>query len=106
MESIKILLQRTNLQQYFLFFWGSDLSQAALVDHFCGKCELCDYILLCRIAVEGIVFGGDVDTVERLYMGKIVFDMQAVGLHRRALNPIRLSAVITLQHKTVFGIVC
>ena len=44
----------------------------ALVDDLGGKGELGHNVLLCGEAIEGVVFGGDVNTVIGLDMRKIV----------------------------------
>ena len=46
-----------------------------LVDDLGGKAKLCDNVLLCRIAGEGVIFGGDIEAIERLDIAIIVFNV-------------------------------
>lgn len=70
------------------------------------KCQLGNDILLClEIAIEGIVLGGDVDTVVPSNAEPIVFHVQTVGLQRISVNSVIRAIVMTLDYKSPLGIV-
>ena len=91
---------------YGLFFTscGAFFTHLLLVDRFRCERHLRDDVLLFGIAGEGVVFCGDLNAVEGLDIAIIVFDMQAVGVHRSAVDMIICAAVMPIENEAVFGI--
>ena len=84
---------------------GAFCAHLLLVNGFRCERHFRDHVLLLGIAGEGVVLRGDLHAVEGLDVAIIVLDVQAVGLHGRALDVIIRAAVMSVQHKAVFGIV-
>ena len=82
------------------------LSQTKVIYSLSCKGKLCnDVFSVIKIAIEGIVFCGNVHAVEGLDMGEIVFYVEAVDLQGHTLDAVVLAAVVTLQNEAVFGVV-
>ena len=84
---------------------GAFCAHLLLVNGFRCERHLRDNVLLLGIAGEGIVLRGDLHAVKGLDVAIIVLDVQAVGLHGRAVDMIILAAIMSVKHKAVFGIV-
>ena len=83
-------------------FGTSDLSVFFLVYFFSCKGKLCDNVFLCRIAVEGIVFSRNINTVKGLYVAVIIFDVKTVCFQRISVNKIVLTVIVTAESESVF----
>ena len=67
---------------------------------------LCDNVLLGGVAIEGVVFGGNIYKIERLNSKEIVLYVKAVCLQGSTLNFIVLLSVMSLKNEALLGIVC
>lgn len=70
----------------------------------CCKSKLCQDILLCGVAVQGIVLGGNIEAIKGLDMLEIILHMEAVHLLRSALHPEVFSSVMAGNYKAIFRI--
>ena len=70
-----------------------------------GKGELGDNVGLCRIAVEGVILGGNINEVKRLDTKEVVLDMKAVRLQGRSLYSVVLASVMALEYEALLRIV-
>ena len=91
------MFARSSLLCFFfnLSFGTSDLSVFFLVYFFSCKGKLCDNVFLCRIAVEGVVFSRNINTVKGLYVAVIIFDVKTVCFKRISVNKIVLTVIVT-----------
>ena len=88
---------KTRLTSFKLFFALFSLKMA-LVQNLGCKGELCyDVGLVLRVAEEGIVLTGYINTIIGLYVAPIVLDMQAVRLKGLTANAIFFTAVLALK---------
>ena len=76
-----------------------------LVNFLRSKRQLGDHVFLGGIAVEGIVFGGDIYAVEGFDVGEIVLHVEAVGLEGFSLDAVVLAAVVSRQDEPILGMV-
>ena len=79
--------------------------RCSLIKNFGCKCQFCNNVLLCWVAVEGIVFYRDLKAVIGLYINPIVLNVQTVVLNGQALCAVVLTAIVTCQNKAVFFVV-
>jgi len=91
---------------FVIFLLFSYLIQFHLVYRLGCKAELCNNVFLClRIAIVGIVLGGDIKAIVWIYVAIIVLDVQTVCLKRSTADAEVLASVMTFKHKALFGIV-
>ena len=91
-------MQKSSLSGCFFCF------QRTLINYLCGKGHFCNYILLCGIAIEGVILRGNIHAIIRLYKTPVILHMQTVVLHRLAMDVIILAPIMSFQHKTILRV--
>ena len=61
-----------------------------------GKAELGYNVLLLGVNIEGIVLGGNIETIARLKVAIVIFNVKAVCLQRLSVNVIIFAPVMAL----------
>ena len=89
-----------------LFKTRTTLSQAKVIYSLGCKGKLCNNIFsVIKIAIEGIVFCGNVNAIIASHSEPIVFNVKAVRLQGSTVNNVILTVVMPFQNKSVLGIV-
>ena len=76
------------------------------VDYLRGEGKLCQHVLTgLGIAVERVVFRGDIKAIQRLYIAVVILNVETVHLNGHSLDPEALAVVLARDNEAVFRVV-